>query len=55
VYDFLASDAAGSRYKQSLSTDTAKLAWVVMRRDTARTRMFVGLRRIRRMWTQPAS
>jgi CelD/BcsL family acetyltransferase involved in cellulose biosynthesis len=55
VYDFLASDAAGSRYKQSLSTDTAKLAWVVMRRDTARTRVFVGLRRIRRMWTQSAS
>jgi CelD/BcsL family acetyltransferase involved in cellulose biosynthesis len=47
-YDFLASDPLESRYKASLSTDEAPLAWTAFRRRTVRTAAFVSARRIKR-------
>ena len=48
VYDFLAGDPAGSRYKESLSTGTVNVAWSVIRRPTMRSRVVAALRRIKR-------
>lgn len=48
VYDFLASEAGGSRYKESLSTSTGRLAWSRMRRPTMRTRIITAMRAIKR-------
>lgn len=45
LYDFLAGDPDGSRYKGSLSTHVVQLAWSVLRRPTARTRLVAAMRR----------
>ncbi len=52
-YDFLASQASGSRYKQSLATDTRRLAWTVLRRPTVRTHLVSALRRLKRLVRPP--
>jgi CelD/BcsL family acetyltransferase involved in cellulose biosynthesis len=48
TYDFLAADnPSGSRYKQSMSTRTGRLAWAVLRRKTIPLMVVDGLRKAR--------
>ena len=53
VYDFLASEPAGSRYKASLSTTTGRLAWTFLRRSNLRTATVAVLRRVKRALVGP--
>jgi CelD/BcsL family acetyltransferase involved in cellulose biosynthesis len=48
TYDLLASGPEGSRYKESLATDSAVLGWTVIQRPTVRARIFRGLRAVKR-------
>jgi CelD/BcsL family acetyltransferase involved in cellulose biosynthesis len=48
TYDLLASGPEGSRYKESLATDSAMLGWAVIQRPTVRARIFRALRGVKR-------
>jgi CelD/BcsL family acetyltransferase involved in cellulose biosynthesis len=52
-YDFLTGAPSGSRYKQSLATDTSPLAWTVLRRPTVQTQILSALRALRRVVKRP--
>jgi len=48
-YDFLAGD---SQYQRSLATATRSLQWIVVRRPTAPSLLFRGLRRVKRTYVE---